>query len=109
MEEHLQADIQESKLRAKSIQFMLSNVPDLRYHFASKNYLIDEQQCDYLCYVDPGKNYQSYLIFVLSTYLKNCSRCDDVFCKFLKSFSWGGNKVIDEEHPDSSTTKRCSQ
>ena len=93
VEEHLQADMKHYMSKNQSIRFKKYDVEGFRYHYASKNYLIDDKYCDYLCYVDPGPDCKSYLIFVLTSNMKDCGRYTDVFNTFLKSFIWGGDKV----------------
>lgn len=95
VEEHLKADMKDYKNKNQSIQFKKYNVKGFRYHYASKNYLIGNKYCDYLCYADPGPDCKSYLIFVLTSNMKECGRFTDVFNTFLKSFTWGGDKVED--------------
>jgi hypothetical protein len=71
------------------------SLTDISYSFASKKYLIGDRYCDYLCYVDPGEKYDSYLIFVLSAEVKHCSEYNNVFRQFLKSFFWITDRVMD--------------
>ena len=93
VEEHLQADMKNYKNKKQSIEFKKYDVKGFLYHYVSKNYLIDGKFCDYLCYADPGPDCKSYLIFVLTSGMKDCGKYTDVFNTFLKSFTWGGDKV----------------
>jgi hypothetical protein len=92
VEQHLAADGDDFKKR-HSVQFKKFNMHGIRYRYATRLDLIDNQYCDYLCYVDPGATYQSYLIFVLSADMKVCNKYTDLYRTFLKSFFWGGDDV----------------
>ena len=92
VEQHLKADTENFKKR-HSIQLKKFDVKDIRYRHATSLYLIDNEFCDYLCYIDPGEGYRSYLIFVLSSDMNICGKYTDVFRTFLKSFLWGGDDV----------------
>ncbi len=95
VEQHLQADMEEFSQKDKSVIFRDYVIPNIPYHFVSKNYLISDRYCDYLCYVDPGEKYHSYLIFVLSSEMKLCSKFNNIFSQFLQSFSWISDQVVD--------------
>lgn len=94
VEENLKTDMDDFA-RRKSVKFKKFDVPGIRYHYAAMEYLIDNKTCDYLCYVDPGKEYKSYLIFVLSVDTKNSGKYVDVFQQLIKSFMWGGDQAND--------------
>jgi len=93
VKQHLEADMKNFKIKKQKIQFKRFDVKDIRYRHASKTYLIDNKYCDYLCYVDPGPEYRTYLIFVLSADMKACGKYTTIFRTFLKSFQWGGDQV----------------
>ncbi len=92
VEENLKADMGDFA-RRKSVKFKKFVVPGVRYHYAAMEYLIDNKTCDYLCYLDPGKEYKAYLIFVLSVDTKNSGKYVDVFQQLIKSFMWGGDQA----------------
>lgn len=94
VEQHLEIDMKNFKKKKQTIQFKQFDINDIPYHHASKTYLIDNKYCDYLCYVDPGPEYMTYLIFVLSADMKVCDEYTATFRTFLKSFLWGGDQVI---------------
>jgi len=92
VEQHLAADAEDFRKR-HSVQYKKFNVQGIKYQYVTRLDLIDNQYCDYLCYVDPGATYQSYLIFVLSADMKLCNKYTDLYRTFLKSFFWGGDDV----------------
>lgn len=95
VDQHLQADMEEFRQKDIGVTFEEFFPPDISYPFASKKYLIDDRYSDYLCYVDPGEKYNCYVIFVLSSDLKQCSEYNDIYQEFLKSFSWITDQVLD--------------
>jgi hypothetical protein len=94
VEENLKADM-DNFTKRKSVKFNKFDVSDIQYHYAAMEYVIDNKTCDYLCYIDPGKEYKVYLIFVLSVEMKNSGKYIDVFQQLIKSFMWGGDQVND--------------
>ncbi len=95
VEQHLKADMDEFSRKDMKVVFEEFTPPDISYPFASKKYLIGDRSCDYLCYVDPGEKYNCYLIFVLTSEMKQCSEYNEIFCKFLKSFFWVTDQMFD--------------
>jgi hypothetical protein len=95
VEQHLKADMDKFSQDDKSVAFKEFAVTSISYHYASKNYLIGSRHCDYLCYIDPGEKYHTYLIFVLSADMKHCSKYNDVFRQFLRSFFWVTDQSFD--------------
>jgi len=94
VEENLKADM-DAFAQRKSVKFNKFDAPNVQYHYAAMEYVIDNKTCDYLCYIDPGKEYKVYLIFVLSVEMKNSKKYIDVFRQLIKSFIWGGNQLND--------------
>ncbi len=88
--EHLKADMESSKKEKTDVSFHPFKVGKLQYAYTSKKYLYGKKSCDYLCYVDPGKEDPSYLIFVLTTDYKHCDAYTEDFRSMLKSFHWRG-------------------
>lgn len=92
VDQHLAADAKKFK-KKYSVQFDKFQVKDIQYRHATRLDLIDNKYCDYLCYIDPGETFQSYLIFVLSADTKVCGKYTDLYRTFLKSFFWGGDQI----------------
>ncbi|MBN2241124.1 MAG: hypothetical protein JW793_00435 [Acidobacteria bacterium] len=95
VEEHLKADMERFSQDDKGVVFEEFRPAGISYSFASKKYLFGDRYCDYLCYVDPGEKYNSYIIFVLSADMGNCSEYNDIYGQFLKSFFWITDEVFD--------------
>jgi hypothetical protein len=94
VEENLKVDMDDFAKR-KSVEFKKFEVPDVQYHYAAMEYLIDNKTSDYLCYIDPGNECKVYLIFVLSVEMKNSGKFIEIFQQLIKSFMWGGDQVND--------------
>jgi hypothetical protein len=77
----------------RKIIFKDFEIADLKYKNYTKQYIINDTTCDYLCYLDPGTEFDTYVMFVLATNTKNCDKHFTVFTSLLQSFSWGGDKV----------------
>jgi len=92
VEQHLAADAKKFK-KEHSVQSKEFQVKDVQYRHATRLDLIDDKYCDYLCYIDPGETFQSYLIFVLSADMKVCEKYTDLYRTFLRSLFWGGDQV----------------
>ena len=92
VEKHLAADAENFK-KKHSVQYKEFQVKDIHYRYAARLDLIDDKYCDYLCYIDPGAAFQSYMIFVLSADMNVCEKYTNLYRTFLKSFFWGGDKV----------------
>ncbi len=90
--DHLKADMDDYRKNAGKVKFETFNVRGLHYTYAAKKYRIKDKSCDYVCYIDPDKEQQSYLIFVLTANEKNCSTYEGLFVDMLKSFSWGNKE-----------------
>ncbi len=90
VDEHLKEDMKESRKASPDVTFQPFKVDGLKYSYAAKKYTYGKTSCDYLCYVDPGKDEQTFLIFVLSSDYKNCGKYSEEFRTVLKSFVWGG-------------------
>jgi hypothetical protein len=87
--DHLKADMDYYRKNNIKVKFDRFSVDNLNYQYAAKKYRIEDKSCDYVCYIDPGRQEQSYLIFVLTTDIKHCSKYEGLFVNMLKSFSWG--------------------
>ena len=87
--DHLKADMDYYRKNSIKVKFDRFSVDNLDYQYAAKKYRIEDKSCDYVCYLDPGTQEQSYLIFVLTTDIKHCSKYEGLFVNMLKSFSWG--------------------
>jgi hypothetical protein len=96
--DHLKADMDYYRKDSK-VKFETFKVHGLHYTYAAKRYRIKDKSCDYVCYIDPDKEQQSYLIFVLTANEKNCSKYEGVFVDMLKSFSWGNKEPAPASSP----------
>ena len=96
VEQHLKADMDKFSKKDMEVIFEEFTPPVISYHFASKKYRIGDRYCDYLCYVDPGDKSDYYVIFVLSSDMKQCSEYNDLYRQFLKSFFWITDQVFDQ-------------
>ena len=90
--DHLMADMDYYRENTIKVKFDTFSPGELKYAYAAKKYRIKGKSCDYVCYIDPDKKQQSYLIFVLTADEKNCSTYEGVFVDMLKSFSWGNKE-----------------
>lgn len=93
VEEHLKIGMNNFKRKKNKVIFEDFKVVNLKYKYASKKYLIDNKTCDYLCYLDPGKDSLVYLLFVLTAEKEICNKYLDAFNELLKSFTWIGQDV----------------
>ncbi len=90
VDEHLQADMNDSRKGNADVSFHPYKIGKMKYTAATRKYRYGKKSCDYLCYVDPGKGEPSYLIFVLTTDYKNCDTYTEDFRAMLESFQWTG-------------------
>ncbi len=90
VDEHLKADMEASRKQEANLSIHPFKIGKLQYAYAARKYLYGKKSCDYLCYVDPGKDDPSYLIFVLTTDYKHCDSYTEDFKSVLKSFHWRG-------------------
>jgi hypothetical protein len=97
--DHLTADMDHYRKNSAKVKFETFKVRDLHYTYAAKKYRIKDKSCDYVCYIDPDKEQQSYLIFVLTANEKNCSTYEGLFVDMLKSFSWGNKEPAPAPSP----------
>lgn len=88
VQQHLEVDMQAFSQRKKSVVFEVFDVPGLSYKQASKKYIINDNQVDYLCYLDPGDKYNQYVIFVLTGPKGMAEKALDEFIPLLQSFIW---------------------
>ena len=86
--QHIEVDMQAFSQRKKSVVFESFYVRDLIYKQASKKYIIDGDQIDYLCYLDPGEKYNQYVIFVLTGPKGMSEKVFEAFVPLVQSFSW---------------------
>ena len=97
--DHLKADMDYYRKNSAKVKFEHSSVSGLHYTYAAKKYRIKDKSCDYVCYIDPDKEQQSYLIFVLTANEKHCSTYEGLFVDMLKSFSWGSKEPAPAPSP----------
>jgi hypothetical protein len=97
--DHLKADMDHYRKDNAKVKFETFKVSGLHYTYAAKKYRIKDKSCDYVCYIDPDKEQQSYLIFVLTANEKNCSAYEGLFVDMLKSFSWGNKEPAPAPSP----------
>jgi hypothetical protein len=90
---HLSGDMDQYKNDKTKIIFKDFKPGNLKYKNYTKQYLINDKTCDYLCYLDPGAEFDTYVMFVLATDKTNCDKYFTVFQSLLRSFTWGGDKV----------------
>lgn len=88
MKENLKLDMLDFSNRKKSIEFLDYSIGNLNYEYASKKYIINHNQVDYLCYIDPGSTYPYYVIFVLTGPKGVCENHLDAFLTLTHSFKW---------------------
>ncbi len=88
VDEHLKADMDDYRKKKIDVSFHPFKVGNLNYTYAARKYTFGKKSCDYVCYIDPGKNDQSYLIFVLTTDYEHCNSYTQEFRSVLKSFQW---------------------
>jgi hypothetical protein len=88
---HLSCDMDLYKNEKKKILFKDFEIAGVKYKNYTKQYIINDTTCDYVCYLDPGADGNTYLIFVLAEREKNCGKYIKVFQSLLHSFSWDGN------------------
>lgn len=84
----LELDMLDFTKRKKSIEFLEFPVGSLNYEYASKKYVIDQNQVDYLCYIDPGPATPYYVIFVLTGPNGECEKYLNDFLALIRSFKW---------------------
>jgi len=96
--DHLTADMDYYRKNEIKVKFEKFSAGKLAYTYAAKKYRIEDKSCDYVCYLDPDKKQQSYLIFVLTADVEHCGDYTKAFVDMLKSFSWG-NKQPAPDHP----------
>jgi hypothetical protein len=97
--DHLKADMDYYRKDNAKVKFETFKVSGLHYTYAAKKYRLKDKSCDYVCYIDPDKEQQSYLIFVLTANEKNCSTYEGLFVDMLKSFSWGSKEPAQAPSP----------
>lgn len=90
---HLSSDMDLYKNDKRKILFKDFQIAGVKYKNYTKQYIINDTTCDYVCYLDPGTEIDTYLIFVLAERENNCGKYVAVFQSMLHSFSWGGDKV----------------
>jgi hypothetical protein len=93
--EHLKRDMdgyRKSKDK-NGVRFEPFAVSGLNYTHAEKKYVYAKNSCDYVCFIDPGKEEASYLVFVLNAEYKKCDAYKNDFETMLRSFIWNGNKI----------------
>ncbi len=91
--DHLKSDMDYYRENNIKVKFDSFSVGELKYAYAAKKYRIEDKSCDYVCYIDPGKGQQSYLIFVLTADVRHCSDYRSAFVDMLKSFTWGSEEL----------------
>jgi hypothetical protein len=84
----IELDMADFSQRKQKIAFFDFPVQNLNYEYASKKYLINDNQSDYLYYIDPGPSSPNYLIFVLTGPKATCEQYLYVFKELLASFRW---------------------
>jgi hypothetical protein len=98
VQEHLEADMENYRKSDKKVDFKNFKIANIDYEAATKKYIIDDKTCDYLCYLDPGKNIDVYLIFVLNAYMNVCDDFTKTFSELISSFRWLGVKAITNQN-----------
>jgi hypothetical protein len=74
------------------VKFEKFTVSGLHYTHAERKYVYANKSCDYVCFIDPGKEEASYLVFVLTAEYKQCDAYKNDFEAMLRSFIWNGGK-----------------
>jgi hypothetical protein len=88
VKQSLEADMRDFSLRKKTVDFLDFPVGTLNYEYASKKYVINQDQVDYLCYIDPGPDSPYYAIFVITGPKGECDKYLNDFLSLLRSFKW---------------------
>ena len=94
VEQSLGADMKDFSLRKASMAFADLEIKDVPYHYAAKEYLIDNMDRDYLCYIDLGQDWPFYVIFVLSGPKDVSPAYLNDFGNLVRSFQWGGKATL---------------
>lgn len=84
----LEFDMLDYSQRKKRIEFLEFPVGTLNYDYASKKYLINQDQVDYLCYIDPAPASPYYVIMILTGPKGECDNYLDNFLYLVRSFKW---------------------
>lgn len=94
VKKNLELDMDDFSKRKQKIEFLEFPVSNLDYEYASKKYLINDNQIDYLCYIDPAFASPNYVIFVLTGPKESCDNYLATFQDLLESFRWLNLKVV---------------
>ncbi len=86
--QHLQADMNDFSNRKKKIAFEEFDIPGLKLEYAAKKYLINDDQTDYLCYIDTNAESSIFAVIVLTAPKDLAEKYRDDFIYMARSFSW---------------------
>jgi hypothetical protein len=86
VQRNLELDMDDFSQRKKKVEVFDYTVNNLNYEYAAKKYIINDNQTDYLCYIDPAADSPNYVIFVLTGPKDTCDN-------YLVAFVSGGDKM----------------
>ncbi|MDT8900701.1 hypothetical protein [Anaeroselena agilis] len=86
--QHIQADMDAFSQKKKRIAFEAFDISNLKYEHASRKYIINDNQIDFLCYIDPGEKWNNYVILALTAPRDLAEKNCDVFISLVRSFLW---------------------
>ena len=88
VQKNLELDMEDFSKRKHKIDFFDFPIINLNYEYSSKKYLINDNQTDYLCYIDPDYASPNYVIFVLTGPTESCDKYLEKFQELIASFRW---------------------
>ncbi len=86
--ELLKRDMEGFKKSYDDIKFIDFNIGTIQYNYASKIYLMNDKDTDFLFYIDPGEKLNLFTLLVLSGPKKKCEQYTNDFVNLIKSFVW---------------------
>jgi hypothetical protein len=84
----LQADMDDFSKRKKKIAFEEFDIPGLKFEYAAQKYLINNDQIDYLCYIDTNEQSSIFAVLVLTAPSELAEKYREDFVYLVRSFSW---------------------
>jgi hypothetical protein len=88
IQEHLEYDMENYKKNYQNIEFQDFSIEGLKYEALAKIFIIEDKTVDYVCFLDPGKGSQLYVVFVLHGPGDTTPHYQEDFVKLVKSFAW---------------------
>lgn len=91
VQQSLAHDIENYKKHSKTLELQDFQL-EANWEIASAKYIIDDKTTDYVCFVDPGKNSQFYLVLVLHGAKEESPKYESDFLSLIKSLHWMSGK-----------------